>query len=223
MVGHLILKDWRLQRAADLHFHRRLALIALGVVQSGAKAPMVVGSVWFFIALILVGTMLPLAGIVNERKKQNLAFLMSLPVSSIQYTTAKLVSTVGMFLMPWLTLVIAALLLIETRGIVPHGVDSDGAHPRSAAFRRAWPSSPRAALVGESEGWGIAANVFCSSSYGLIWYFMSRIPGLMADVKSPVPSGIPTVLKILGGEFGSDSRCILGLTYLSQSRKRDFV
>jgi hypothetical protein len=68
-------------------------MIALGVVLRGGEGPIVAGTVWFFIALILVGTMLPISGIVNERKKQNLAFLMSLPVSSIQYTTAKLIST----------------------------------------------------------------------------------------------------------------------------------
>ena len=62
---------------------------------------------WFFIALIMVGSYAAVGGIVNERKKQNLAFVMSLPISSIQYTTSKLVSSTGMFLVPWLTLVIS--------------------------------------------------------------------------------------------------------------------
>ena len=79
-----------------------------------------------------------------------------------------------------------------------------------------------ACLVGESEGWGVAANVACNSSYGLSWYFMGRIPGLMADVKSPVPVWNPTVLKFLGTEFFLIV-LILGLTYFIQSRKRDFV
>ncbi len=79
-----------------------------------------------------------------------------------------------------------------------------------------------AALVGESEGWGIAANVVCNSSYWLVWYFMTRIPALMVNVKSPVPVWNSTALTILSSEFGLIV-LILGLTFYLQSRKRDFV
>jgi ABC-2 type transport system permease protein len=220
IIPQLILKDWRLYRT-QLWFSIGAGMIALGVVLQGGEGPIVAGTVWFFIALILVGSMLPISGIVNERKKQNLAFVMSLPVSSIQYTTAKLISTVGMFLVPWVTLLIAAIVLIETRGIVP---------PGAIPIMLILAGMPfvglclmiGAALVGESEGWGIAANVACNSSYGLTWYFMSRIPALMADVKSPVPVWNSTVLKCLGIELGLIV-LILGLTYYLQSRKRDFV
>jgi ABC-2 type transport system permease protein len=220
VVRQLILKDWRLNRLQVL-LSIGAGLLALGVALRGGEGPIVAGTVWFFIAMILVGSMLPISGIVNERKKQNLAFLMSLPVSSIQYTTAKLVSTVGMFLVPWATLLIAAVVLIETRGIVP---------PGAIPILLILAGMPfvglclmiGAALVGESEGWGIAANVACNSSYGLSWYFMGRMPGLMADVKSPVPVWNAMVLKFLGAELGLIV-LILGLTYYIQSRKRDFV
>ena len=66
-------------------------------------------------ALIVLGCMLPPSNVVNERKKQILPFLMSLPISVTQYTTAKLVSTVGMFLVPWVTLVAAAVAFIMGR------------------------------------------------------------------------------------------------------------
>ena len=100
VMGRFILKDWRLQRL-PLVLSMAGGAIALAIVQLGrAEGPVVVGTVWFFIALIMVGTMLPLVGIVNERKKQNLAFLMSFPISPLQYTTVKLMSTVGMFLVP---------------------------------------------------------------------------------------------------------------------------
>lgn len=33
-----------------------------------------------------------------------------------------------------------------------------------------------ATLAGESEGWGIAGNLFCGSAHGLAGYFMSRNP-----------------------------------------------
>ena len=76
-----------------------------------------------------------------------------------------------MFLIPWLTLVGAAVWLIDRP-------------PRSS--ERAIPMAlilallpfvgfciiTGAALIGESEGWGIAAKWSCNSSYGLVWYFM---------------------------------------------------
>ena len=86
VVGQLILKDWRVFRG-QLLFALVGGAFALTVVQWRREAPLLVGVICFFISLVVVGHTLPIFGIVNERKNQNLAFLMSLPVSSIQYTT----------------------------------------------------------------------------------------------------------------------------------------
>jgi ABC-2 type transport system permease protein len=220
VVGQLIRKDWRLQRLAIL-LTMAGGAVALAVLQFGGEGPMVVGAVWFFISLILIGAMLPMTSIVNERKKQHLAFLMSLPVSSIQYTTAKLISTLVMYLVPWLTLVAGALLLIVTRGVMPRGTIPMVLIIALMPFVGMCLITATA-LVGESEGWGIAANVFCNSWYGLVWYFLSKIPALMAHVKGPVPVWNSTALTLLASEVGLIV-LILGLTFYLQSRKRDFV
>jgi hypothetical protein len=195
--------------------------VALAVGQLGGETSMAVGGTWFFVALICAGCMLPVATIVNERKKHNLAFLMSLPISPIQYSTAKLVSTVGIFLVPWLALLIAAVLLIETSGAIPHG-----AIPLililSGLPLVGFCLITGTALVSESEGWSIAATVVCNSSYGLTWYFMTQIRALMTDAKGPVPVWSPTVRAILGVEFALIALS-LGLSFYLQSRKRDFI
>lgn len=220
VVWQLIRKDWRLHRLQIL-ITMIAGTIALAVVQLGRQTPVVVGGVFFFIAIILAGHMLPLGGITNERKNKNLAFLMSLPISSIQYTTSKLVSSVAMFLVPWVSLVASAVLLIEIRGFIPRG-----AIPvlliLSFLPLVGFCLITGAALVGESEGWALAANVFCSSTYGLTWYFLTQIPSLMVHADGPAPVWNSTALKILGGEFASVP-LLLGLTYFFQSRKRDFV
>jgi len=220
VVGHLILKDWQLHRQQIL-FSIAAGAIGLAVVQRGSEPAVVVGGVWFFIALIIVGTMLPLIGIVSERKKQNLAFLMSLPISSMQYTTSKLVSSTGMFLIPWLTLVISAVLLIEVRHIFPHGGIPMLLILSMMPFV-GFSLITAASLIGESEGWGIAANVVCSSSYGLVWYFLSRVPALRVNANGPVPVWNSAVLAVLGLESALVV-LLLSLTYYLQSRKRDFV
>jgi ABC-2 type transport system permease protein len=220
VVGQLILKDLRLQREGIL-FAIAGGAVGLAIFQHGGLVPMVVGSICFFVAMVVIACMLPIAAIVNERKKQNLSFLMSLPVSPMQYTAAKLVSMVAMFLLPWLAMVAAAVLVIETRGLVPRGMI-----PLTLIYLLlpfvGFTIIAGAALVGESEGWGVAATVVCNTSYSLGWFFLTQIPGLMADAGKPVPVWSRTVLSIMGGEVAF-ILLILALTFFLQSRKRDFI
>jgi ABC-type multidrug transport system permease subunit len=219
-VKHLVLKDWRLNRM-QIFLSMAAGVLALGVIQRGGETAFVVGGVWFFMSLILVGHMLPLVGILNERKKQNLAFLMSLPVSFLQYTTAKLLSTLGMFLIPWLTLVSAGLWLIESRGILPRGAIPMALILAFMPFV-GFSLITGTVLVSESEGWGIAVNVACSSSYALVWYFLGKIPGLMSNAMAPSPVWNSAARNVLECEFGLVV-AILGLTFYLQSKKKDFV
>lgn len=218
VVGQLILKDWQLQWP-QIAGSIVLGALGLALTTRATEVSVVVGAVFFFIAIILVGAMLPLS-IVNERKKQNLAFLISLPLSSIQYTTSKLVASTGMFLIPWITLVAAGVLTIDLRGF-PHGVI-----PLMLILALLpWVGFgiiTAAALVGESEGWGLAANVVVQSSYGLTYYFICRVPDVMKYNNSPVVVWSPTALRILAVELAL-LPLLLGITYFVQSRKRDFI
>jgi hypothetical protein len=220
IIAQLVWKDWRLQRL-QISITIVWGAAALTIVAWGSQNALVVGGILFFIPLILMAHILPLAGIGNERKKQNLAFLMSLPISSIQYTTSKLISGLVMFVIPWVTLVSAAVLLVEIRGVVPRGGIPVLLILALMPFL-GFCLITGAALVGETEAWGIAANVFCSSSYGLAWYFLTQIPSLTVPAEGPVPVWNSTALSILAGEVVV-SLLLLSVTYFLQSRKRDFV
>jgi ABC-2 type transport system permease protein len=220
VTRQLILKDWRLHRS-EILFTIECGAVALGLLFFKREPVVVVGSVWFFVSLILIGCMLPATNILNERKKQNLPFLMSLPVSPLQYATAKLLSTVGMFLVPWLTLVIAAVWVIAGRGIFPHGTIPMALILVTLPFI-GFSLIMGLTLVGETEGWNIVGNVVCNSSYGLIWYFIGRTPALTRDFGSKVAVWNSAVLTILGAEFALIA-LILGMTFYLQSRKRDFI
>jgi ABC-2 type transport system permease protein len=218
IVKHLVRKDLRLHRV-QIALTIAAGLIALAVVARGGEVPFVIGVTWFFVAIIVLACMLPISAIVNERKKQTLAFLMSLPLSSIEYTTAKLVSTLLMFLTPWLMLLICALVLVTTRNLA-------GAIPMLLILATlpliGFSLILAVALVSESEGWAIAATVVCNSSYGIIWYLMSRVPSLTANWTGRVAIFSPPVLRVLAVEVGII--VLLGaLTFFLQSRKRDFI
>jgi ABC-2 type transport system permease protein len=197
-------------------------VIALTIVQLGGTTPVVLGTVFFFMSLIFCASLVPGSNIVNERKKQTLPFLMSLPISSVQYGTAKLASTVGMFLVPWLTLVGGALWFITVRHVLPNGAIPMALILALLPFI-GFCISTGAALVGESEGSSIAATAAVNSSYWLVWYILStRFPTLTRDWTSRAAIWSPAVRNILGGEFALIV-LILGLTLYLQSRKRDFV
>jgi ABC-2 type transport system permease protein len=220
VTRELILKDWRLYRS-QIAFTLAAGAIALCVVARGTEVTVVVGTVFFFIALILVGTMLPLGGIFGERKNHNLAFMMSLPISGVQYARAKLVSSLGMFLIPWLAMVAAALLFIEVRGMFPKGIIPMTMILLLMPFI-GFAILTATALIAESEGWTMLANIVVQSSYGLTWFFVSRIEGLAAHAKDAQPVWNSTALDAVGIEVAIVV-ALLGLALVVQSRKRDFV
>jgi hypothetical protein len=194
---------------------------ALLLIQTGGEFGAVVGSTWFFVSLIVLGCMVPISNVINERKKQTLPFLMSLPLSAVQYAVAKMVSTVGLFFVPWLSLVVAGSVLILSRESIPNGVISALLILAMAVFV-GFCMIAGVALVTESEGWTVAATVASNSSYGLFWYLIFRTPKLRASLGSRVVDWSPEVLTILGAEIAVIT-VILAVTFYLNSRKRDFV
>lgn len=217
----LIQKDWRLNLPVIV-LCTIGGVIALGVLLIGGQTPIVLGAVFFFTSIVFCASFLPMSSIVNERKKQTLAFMMSLPVSPAQYGCAKLVSTVGMFLIPWLTLIAAAVYMILDRHVLPYGTIPTALILAAVPFI-GFCLITGTALVSESEGWGIAATAVVNSTYWIAWYLLvSRAPSLTANWTSPVAVWNAAAIDILGAEFGFIA-LILVLTMLWQSRKRDFI
>jgi hypothetical protein len=221
VVLRLVLKDWRLQRRMII-LSIVAGVIALGMLLAGGTTHVVIGTVFFFMSMIFCASLLPITNILNERKKQTLPFLMSLPISASRYGAAKLLSTFGMFLVPWLTLVGAALYMIVGRHVLPNG-----AIPVMLILA----SLPLigfcliagTALVAESEGWGNTAVAVVNSSYWLAWYLLiSQVPSITSNWTSPVAVWSSAVVKILVVEFAA-ILMILGLTLYLQSRKRNFI
>lgn len=217
----LIWKDWQLQRRTA--FLTALAgSAALAIPLVGGQLPVVIGAVFFFVAMIFCACLLPMQNIVNEVKKQTLPFVMSLPVSSARYGAAKLISSVGLFLVAWLVLLGAGLYMIVERHILPVGVIPMG------LILTGFPLigfclTTGAALVGESEAWGTAVLAIVNSSYWLVWFLLvSHFPVLTKTWAAPVVVWSPTAFKILGVECAI-VLLILGLTLYLQSRKRNFI
>lgn len=221
VILSLILKDWRLNLPV-ITLCMGGGVAALGVLLIGGQTSFVLGAGFFFISMIFCASFLPTSNIVNERKKQTLAFMMSLPISPAQYGIAKLISTVGMFLIPWLALMIAALYMVIGRHILPNGVIPIMLILATVPFI-GFCLITGTAVVGESEGWAIAATAIVNSTYWIAWYLLaSYAPSLTGTWTSPAAVWNRAAVNILGAEFALIA-AILFLTTLLQSRKREFV
>lgn len=220
VIRALVLKDWRLQRPAIL-FSSAVGALSLGMFHFKSEVPFVLGAVWFFVSIIVLGCMLPMANVINERKKQSLAFLMSLPVSAMQYTTSKVISTFGMFLIPWLTLFAAALMVILGGHAIPHSIIPT-VFVLEGFVLVGFCMIAGAAIAGETEAWPLAATLVCNSSYGVGFYLYGRMPEIQRDLQSPVAVWSPIIWRFLIIEVAVVI-LIIGLTFFIQSRKRDFV
>lgn len=221
VILHLILKDWRLNASAIV-LSILGGVVALGIVLIGGQTPFVLGAGFFFISMIFCASFLPMSNVVNERKKQTLAFMMSLPISPGEYGFAKFLSTLGMFLIPWVTLVAAALYMILGRHVLPGGSIPIALILAAVPFI-GFCLITGTALVGESEGWAIAATAVVNSSYWIAWYLLaSYAPSLTRTWTGPIAVWNRAAIDILGTEFAV-ILLILVLTMLLQSRKHDFV
>jgi ABC-2 type transport system permease protein len=77
-------------------------------------------------------------------------------------------------------------------------------------------------MAGESEGWMMAANLVCNSSYWFLWYLLTRIPSLTGNWTGPVVIWNQAARIVIASEFAVIA-VILALTLFFQSRKSDFV
>ena len=220
VVRELILKDWRLHKS-HLALTVGAEFLALAAVMLKTETAVVVGTCCFFIALVFAGCLLAGSNILNERKRQTLPFVMSLPISSVQYSAAKLVATVGMFVALWLPFVLAAMWMIGVKGLFPHGSIPVVLILLTAPFL-GFTIVTAANLVGETEGWNMAAVLVCNSSYGLAWYFLLKVPAFTDYWGGNVPVWNSAAVSVLGGEFALIV-LTLALTFYLQSRKRDFI
>jgi ABC-2 type transport system permease protein len=220
MVKRLILKDWYFQRWTIVAYLAAGAL-ALTLLGNWGEAWFFAGSVLLITVLIALGIHIAMVTVVQERTDQTLPFVMSLPISPREYTTAKILANLLIFLIPWLALSLGTLAVIAGRAGVPDGLIPFAVLLLVEIFA-GYCLLLAIALVSESQGWAIGAIVFGNLFFQGFMYHVSHIPAIAATMKGDGIRWSQPAVTLLLSEIAVIA-LLLGFTFFFQGRKTDFL
>jgi ABC-2 type transport system permease protein len=219
VVRHLVLKDWYLNRWVILG-SLPVGVGALALVLTGKQVAFLLCIILLCMVIVGVGAQIAMVTTVNERKEQTLPFVMSLPVSWREYTTAKILANLILFLIPWLPLTAGALGVLmlpgATHGLVPYTAIMALEMLITTLLIVA------AGIITESQVW-TTAGIFCSSlGINILGYVFAHLPGISTYMFGMKIRWTTTAWTLLIAEL-LVVPLLLGMTFYVQSRKTDFV
>jgi len=221
LVQILVQKDWYFMRKS-LAVYLALGAFGLFLISAGSEGTFYAGSVLLVTILISLGIHLVMATVIQERTNQTLAFVMSLPISPREYTMAKVLANLTIFLIPWLILVMGSLAIL--------GFGLEGAGLALIPFAVvilteifvAYCFVFAVGLVSESEGWTIAAMVLTNLLFQGVLYGVSHLPDMASTMKGSAIVWNATSISLLGVEIAMIAT-LIAVTFHLQSRKTDFI
>lgn len=110
VIKQLVYKDWYLNRKL-LATYVGGGIFSLSIISLG-EWQFFMGAIMFITMLVAMGNHQLSVTMINERKEQTLAFVMSLPVSPADYAMAKFLSNMVLFFVPWSLLTLVTTLVI---------------------------------------------------------------------------------------------------------------
>ena len=167
---------------------------------SGSPAPTTyVGGVAFVCVLVILNIVLVMNGVVQERKDKIQLFVLSLPVSTTQYTHAKVIANALAFTVPWMVLTAAAFTVIVASAL------PDGLLPFWTvllAYLFAYYFVLLAVgLATDSTGWHATAITIGNVSINLLIPLLLNLPSIGSQTTSARAVWSADVIGMVGGEL----------------------
>ncbi|HMG85115.1 MAG TPA: ABC-2 transporter permease [Terracidiphilus sp.] len=219
MVKNLILKDWYFQRQGIL-LSLAGGAVSLGIVAFGGKPGFTLGLILLVTIMAMISAMTVMANVIGERENQTLAFVMSLPISYLEYTTSKILGNLLIFVPFWLTMLAGSVALIVAAPVI-HGFFAF-AIIMAVEILVSTCLMIAVALVSESKGWAISAMVVGNVALNIVGYLVAHIPGIRDGMFGTVIQWRPAATISLIVEFALIA-LMLGGAFYFQSRKKDFI
>lgn len=179
------------------------------------------GLILFMTTIVALGIFIAMYGILVERKERSLLFVLSLPVSPLQYTVAKVLAALIAFLVPVLVLAAVAIGLNlafdpPPNGEIPTTVTMLGLFVANFCFLVAL------LLITGAEAMAVAGIVLTNLTIPIFMNTVYGLPGVREYVQGPVAVWSPTILAILGVE-ALVAVLSLAVAFYVQSRRTDFI
>ena len=218
IVRLLVLKDWQLFQK-QLALYVLAGLVALCFIGVGKPWAFYVGSLMLIIVLVATACFSISTSLLVERKDKTLAFAMSLPVSPLDFTAAKMAGNLLTFLVPFL------VILGGTLGVVLATPLPDGLVVYSllvfAWIAFAFSVSLAVAMSVESEGWATFAMIGSMVLINPYLMALGQVPAIQTRVAQDAIVWTPEAVGLLAG-LGGLSLVVLAATAWHHARKPAF-
>src|SRR5262245_31758887 len=218
VVRHLILKD--------LYLTRWMAVSAL-VAGAGALAIMPISVVSGYVAfvsivctIVILNIYLVMSNVSQEKKDKVQLFFLSLPVSTTEYTLAKVIANVIAFVVPWAILTTATIVVID-RSQIPNGAVPFWTVVLVYLLAYYFVLLS-VALVTDSTGWHGTTIAAGNISVNFLIPFLLSLPSVANHRAGPVAVWSPDLAAIVIIELVV-GLAALGIAVYTRSRATDFV
>lgn len=221
MVGRLICKDWYLNRVGILaSLSGGVVTLALVALLRASEIALILGVIVLVTILIGMGAMVMMSAAI-ERRQLTLPFVMSLPISYREYTTAKILGGMLIFLVLWGALVADVLATILLTPGVPHGL-IPFVVIMAVEILMSTCLITAISVTTESQGWTVAAAQVGALSLNGIGWSIARLPGIGGTMRSATVQWSETAKAVLVAELMLIVLMLL-ITFFVQAHKKDFI
>jgi len=218
VIKRLVVKDWQLFRK-QLAIYVLAGIVALCFLGLAKPWAFYVGSLMLIIVMVSAACFSISTSLVVERKEQTLAFVMSLPVSPLDFTVAKLAGNLLTFAVPFV------VLLGGTLAVVVFTPLPDGLFVYAllifAWFLFAFAISLAVAMSVESEGWATFAMIASMVLINPYMMALAQIPQISERIEQDAIVWTTPAVAILA-TLGVLAVAIIAATTWHHARKPAF-
>ena len=219
MIKLLVIKDWQIYQKQLAAYVAGL-LLALSLVGMGKPWSFAVGSLLLLVLLIVIGPFLIQTSLVTERKEQTVPFIMSLPVSPMDFYWGKLLANLAIYLVPF-TLVAGGSAALVLTTPLPDGL----LVPFLLVFcflLMTFCMTLCIAIAVESEAWIMFTMMALMTLIGPYIYGIGRIAAIGTNLNTNNIVWSAPAVGLLAGELIVIA-IVLGVTSWIHSRKTSFL
>jgi hypothetical protein len=220
VVKNLIHKDIQLN-LLPLGLYLILGLISLLMLATEHTIVFYSGMVILLSVIIIAGVHMVINTITNERSEQVLPFILSLPISFRQYTHAKVVANLGVFLLFWLIMMGGLMMVIFTQPQVQNGL-TVYAVILLLEMLAVFCLVLAVGLISESHACTIVVISLTNIGLSIFMFWVASFEAINQYMQTEQVVWNQTALTFITAECAFIV-VVLVFTYWAQARKRDFV